>query len=127
VKIIKNKKYAQIKLNPLDGKSKAQALRIVNRQIIPNESIQGYFSDDAWQPIHEIWDAFNNAGLSWGITDSKYYPYENNPMGGKKWTAEINFTNNKGVPTKIYVYVTAAGAGTVEDPLSRYDVTAYAG
>ena len=50
-------------------------------------------------------------------------------MGGKIWNIEINFTNNKGRPTKLHGTVTAAGAGagTREDPLSRYDITAYVG
>ena len=114
--------------NPLDGKSNAQARDIVNRRIIPQEQIKGFFSDESWQGIQQIWDAFERAGLNWNMAGSDYYPaHGGNPMGGKVWKIEINFTNNRGKPTKLYGTVTAAGAGTVEDPLSRYDITAYVG
>jgi len=128
MKIIETKKYSQIKTNPLDGKSNQQARLIINRKIIPQEQIKGVFSDDSWQGVQQVWNAFNEAGLDWDIMGSDYYPSsEGNPMGGKIWKIEVNFTNNKGRPTKLYGNVTAAGAGTVEDPLSRYDITAYVG
>jgi len=127
MKTIKTQKYAQIQSNPLDGKSNQQARTIV-RKVIPAAQIQGFFSDESWEGIKQIWNAFDNAGLSWGIMKSDYYPsFDGNPMGGKNWDVEINFTNNKGKPTKIYVKVTAAGAGSVEDPLSRYDITVTVG
>jgi len=126
MKIIKTQKYAQINPNPLDGKSNQQARNLVNRRIIPQEQIKGFFSDDSWQGIQQIWNAFNEAGLNWDIMDSNYYPTsDGHPMGGKIWYIEINFTNNKGRPTKLNGTITAAGAGTVEDPLARYDITAY--
>jgi hypothetical protein len=128
MKIIKTKKYAQIIGNPLDGKSNQQARVIINRKIIPQEQIKGFFSDDSWQGVKQIFDAFNYAELDWDITGSDYYPsHDGNPMGGKIWVIEINFINNKGKPTKLYGNITAAGAGTPEDPLSRYDITAYVG
>ena len=126
MKIIKTEKYAQA-TDPLYGKSKQQAIAIVNRKIIPQEQIKGFFSDDSWQGVQQIWNAFNQAGLDWNIAGSDYYPNGNNPMGGKIWKIEINFINNKGKPTILYGTVTAAGAGTMEDPLSRYDITAYVG
>ncbi len=125
---IANKKIAQVKSNPLDGKSNQQARNIINRKIIPQEQIKGFFTDDSWQGIQQIWNAFNTAGLDWNIMGSDYYPTDSgNPMGGKIWQVEVNFINNKGRPTKLGGTVTAAGAGTVEDPLSRYDITAYIG
>jgi len=127
MKIIKTEKYAQVNPNPLDGKSNQQARTIVNKKIIPQDAIKGFFSDDSWQGIQQIWNAFNAAGLDWNINGSNYYPNGDNPMGGKIWNIEINFTNNKGRPTTLHGTVTAAGAGTVEDPLSRYDITAYVG
>jgi len=127
MKIIKTKKYAQLVGNPLDGKSNQQARNIVNRKIIPQEQIKGFFSDDSWQGVQQIWNAFNQAGLDWNIMGSDYCPNGNNPMGGKIWNIQINFTNNKGRLTTLHGTVTAAGAGTVEDPLDRYDITAYVG
>jgi len=125
MKIIKTKKYAQAHPNPLDGKSNAQARAFVNRKVIPHDAIAGMFSDEGWDGIRQIWTAFDQAGLDWNIAKSDYYPNGDNPMGGKIWNVEINFTNNKGRPTVLRGTVTAAGAGTVEDPLARYDITAY--
>jgi len=112
--------------NPLDGKSNQQARNLVNRKIIPQDSIRGFFSDDSWEGVRQIWTAFDNAGLNWGVTDSNYYPTsDGHPMGGKTWNVEIKFTNNKGKPTVLGGIITAAGAGTVEDPLGRYDIVVY--
>ena len=127
MKIIKTNKYAQI-TNPLNGKSNQQARTIINRRIIPQEQIKGMFSDDSWQGVQQIWNAFSEAGLDWDIVDSNYYPTnDGHPMGGKIWNIVVNFINNKGKATTLHGTVTAAGAGTVEDPLSRYDITAYVG
>ena len=44
----------------------------------------------------------------------------------KIWSFEIHFLNNIGKEGKaavIHGNITAAGAGSVEDPLDRYDVT----
>ena len=124
----KRRKIAQVRPNPLDGKSNQQAKVIVNRKIIPQDKIKGFFSDDSWQGVQQIWNAFSEAGLDWNLNGSDYYPTnEGQPMGGKIWKIEINFTNNKGKLTTLYGTVTAAGAGTREDPLSRYDITAYVG
>jgi hypothetical protein len=38
---------------------------------------------------------------------------------------QINFINNKNKPTTLYGRIQASGAGTIEDPLSKYDITAY--
>jgi len=123
-----NYKKAQVKPNPLDGKSNQQARVIINRKIIPQEAIKGFFSDESWQGVQQIWNAFSEAGLDWNIMGSDYYPTnDGHPMGGKIWKIEINFTNNKGKFTTLHGTVTAAGAGTTEDPLSRYDITAYVG
>ena len=45
------------------------------------------------------------------------------PPQGKRWTFEINFTDNTGKPKKIFGNLTAAGAGSVQDPLEKYDIT----
>ena len=44
----------------------------------------------------------------------------------KTWKYEIPFVNQNGKPDQVYLAITAAGAGSVEDPLDVYDVTAYA-
>lgn len=117
-------KKAQMISNPLDGKSNQQARTIVTK-MIPYDSLKGFFNDKDWSGIKQIWNAFKS--LDWQIISSDYYYDNNNPTSrmpaGKKWRFEISFNNNKGKPSKLYGTVVAAGAGTVEDPLSRYDIT----
>jgi hypothetical protein len=43
----------------------------------------------------------------------------------KEWKISIPFTNNKGKPVALVGQIIAHGAGTVQDPMSRYDITAY--
>jgi len=123
-------KIAQARPNPLDTKSNQQAKSIVNK-LIPHQQLQGIFRDQYWKPINAIWNAFNTAGLDWQMTGSDYFKNSQDPTQqmptGKKWLFEINFTNNKGKKTKLYGNVIASGAGTVEDPLSSYDVVAVVG
>lgn len=117
-------KKAQTISNPLDGKSNQQARAIVTK-MIPYDSLKGFFNDKDWSGIKQIWNAFKS--LDWQIISADYYYDNNNPTSrmpaGKKWRFEISFNNNKGKPSKLYGTVVAAGAGTVEDPLSRYDIT----
>jgi hypothetical protein len=41
----------------------------------------------------------------------------------KIWKFEVKFVNNRDKDDVLYGRITAAGAGSVEDPLERYDVT----
>jgi len=59
--------------------------------------------------------------LDWNIQKAEY-DHKNSPPTYKIWYIEINFTNKAGKPQKIFGNVTAAGAGTVKDPLDAYDV-----
>ena len=43
----------------------------------------------------------------------------------KTWYVQVDYNDKRGRPQSIYGRVRAAGAGTVEDPLSRYDIVAY--
>ena len=43
----------------------------------------------------------------------------------KEWQISIPFTNNKGRSAQLVGQITAHGAGSVEQPLDRYDITAY--
>ena len=134
-KIISSKKYLNKKaqtntLNPLDGKSNQQARTIVNK-LIPHDKISGFYSDKDWSNVNQIFKTFNQYGLDLQIISADYYKDHNNPTSqmpvGKKWKFEISFNNNKGKLTKLYGTVVAAGAGTVEDPLSKYDITVQVG
>ena len=112
--------------NPLDGKNNQSARNFVNK--ILSAHSKGFFSDEDWGEIHKIWNAMNAAGLDWNTTDNKYIKDPTRPMDmpiSKEWRFEVRFTNNNQRPTILYGVATAHGAGSVEDPLGRYDITAY--
>lgn len=112
----------------LDGMPRRKVVDLVNK-VIEKSHLGGFFSDQYWKPINGLWKNFEKAGIPVGITKSDY---EHESMGGQRmpvrkvWRFEVEFLNDKGRPTTVYGQVVAAGAGSVADPMEKYDVTAYA-
>ncbi len=117
---------------PIDGKSKTNAKNWVLGKI--NKHTKGFYSDQYWTPIHAIWKDFDALRINWHMTESHYESEMITFSDGgrhsvpirKIWSFEIDFLNNigkDGKAAKIHGRITAAGAGSVEDPLDRYDVT----
>lgn len=104
-----------------------KVVQMVNA-VIDRAPLKGMHRDEYWRPVQALWKAFDKAGIPWSISKSEYQ-YES--MGGERvparkvWRFEIPFTSDRGRPGIVYGQVVAAGAGSVEDPLSVYDVTAY--
>lgn len=114
---------------PLDGLSRRKAVSLVNA-ILERAPTAGFFRDEYWLGVKAVWKALERENLSFGITKSDY-EYESGEAHGrlpirKVWLFEIAFTNDKGRPDTVYGRVVAGGAGSVEDPLARYDVVTYA-
>ena len=84
----------------------------------------GIFSDEYWNGVKRVWDALDNVckrdGLVWAIEGSKYDTDDNGSLCRKTW----QFSVSDGQRQSIGVVV-AAGAGSVSDPLSKYDVVSY--
>jgi len=109
-----------IKTAQITGVSKQSLKNKIYKVIGPN--IKGFFNDQSWEAIrNNIWNVLDKMGLDWSMTDASYDG--NVPPQSKTWKFEIDFTNNKGRPDKLYGNVVAAGAGSVSDPLDRYDIT----
>lgn len=80
------------------------------------------YSDEYWTPVHSLFKDFERSGIKYHLTSSGY----NNSHGNatrKEWHGEIHWTNNKGKEEMIYFIFTAAGAGSVQDPMDKYDLT----
>jgi len=89
---------------------------------ILSDNSKGIFSDECWEPINNIWKALTAAGFDYTIWDCHYSDRAlNNLDTGKRWKFFI--TLEKGKP--IYGVIYAAGCGTLNDPLCKYDITAY--
>lgn len=111
----------QITPNPLDGKSKKSAKNYLYKLVEPYT--KGIYSDSYWQPIQAIWKSFTDNNLEWEMTrSSQYFKDEKGNPIRKEWYFKISFLNNRQRLTEIVGTITAAGAGTVQDPLDRYDV-----
>lgn len=108
----------------LNGMSNVQARRFVNKLL--KKHTQGYFNDENWRPIHKTFKELDNHSIDYSIEKTQYGKTPDGNPNSKTWEVEIEFTNNKSRNTKIYCRIVASGAGTVSDPLSRYDVVAYA-
>ena len=112
---------------PLDGKRKQQALKILYDATKPFTHNRLY-KDDYWEGPKNVWTKFDQMGLNWHIDKSEYRRGQKrmgqDPMldYSKVWWFTIYFDNQKGKQQKIPGYLTAAGAGSVADPLEKYDV-----
>ena len=108
----------------LDGMSKTTAKRNVNKLL--SRYVKGFFSDDYWRPVQNIFKAMDAAVINWEL-ESTLYRKDNdgNPIS-KEWKFVVYFENNRGKPNKMYGIIVASGVGA-SDPLSRYDVVAYIG
>ena len=112
--------------NPLEGKSNVAATSFVNKVLA--ELSRGLFSDNSWEQIHKIFNKLKELGLDVELISAKYGGQGDTSNGMpkyKEWQISIPFTNNKGRPTKLVGQITAHGAGSVEQPLDKYDITAY--
>lgn len=115
----------------LNGMKKPQAVKFVNGLLYRHT--QGFFRDEDWSGVKRgVWDVLDGQGIDYTITSSEYIKESASfPRGGmptaKQWKFEILFQNDKGKMTTLYGVVTASGAGSVEDPLEKYDIVAYVG
>lgn len=122
--------------NPLNGKTNDQARKIV-RNVVDKPS-KGLFKDDNWEGPRAILMALRSAGIDFTANGGEYKvspamkelwmgKQGTPPNNYKEWKLEINFINAKSKPTILYCIMTAHGAGTVQDPLSKYDLSVIVG
>ena len=95
--------------------------RKINKEI---SGTPGIFSDDNWEAVYKVLARLTRAcemhGLEWVMNNTRYFHDENGNPCRKVWTFTV--TDGRRESTGVII---AAGAGTVADPLCRYDVVAY--
>ena len=114
---------ASLESPSLDGMTKRQATRKVNDILSKNS--KGIFSDESWVPVNKIWNELRADGIDFNTTGAEYLKNEHGVSTGKQWKFQVSFINEKGRNTILYGTVTASGCGSVESPLSRYDLVSY--
>lgn len=105
----------------LDGKSKPAAKKAL--YAILGNRFNGFFSDQGWRPVKWFYDEMNRKGIDWKSRDNFYSKDKEGRPNKKTWRLEISFMDNKGKVRTLYGNIIAAGAGSVDDPLKRYDLT----
>ncbi len=82
---------------------------------------RGIFSDEYWLPVRMIFEKLSALeGFDWSIDRAFYVHSDDQVPIGKRW----HFTVTDGKRSSEGVII-AAGCGTFEDPLSKYDIVAY--
>lgn len=109
--------------NALNGLKNAQARKFVSKIIFPYT--RGFWKDDSWRGVHDIWKVLDDAGVDWHLVDSFYGHDEKGMPNSKTWKFEVEFKNDRGRPTTLHGICVASGAGPIGDPLSRYDIVCY--
>ena len=107
----------------LNGMKNREARKFVNELL--QRHTKGIFRDNSWQPIHKTFKELARHSIEYVIQKAEYLKEHGIPTS-KVWSFEIEFFNEKGRKTTLYGRIVASGAGSVKDPLDRYDVTAYA-
>ena len=101
--------------------SKPTAVRKLYK--ILGRSTAGFFSDESWQAVHKVFDLLKQAGVYYTLTRTEYQKNDQGVPSSKTWWLEVSFLNPAGKEQTIHSYIVAAGAGSVRDPLDRYDLT----
>jgi hypothetical protein len=107
----------------LNGMKNREAKKFVNNLL--HRHTKGFFNDDYWQPITKTFKELSRHGIEYVIEKTQYLKNDDGAPSAKIWSFTIEFYNDKSRKTTLYGTITASGAGTVADPLSRYDVVAY--
>jgi hypothetical protein len=81
---------------------------------------RGMFRDRYWTPIHAVFKEMESLGSPVSLVSSEYQLEDGVPVR-KVWRGEIAADDGM-----VYFTMTAAGAGSVHEPLEVYDVVGYA-
>ena len=119
--MIKRKKPLQ--LTGIDGLSKTAAKNRVNKILAENS--KGIFSDQSWAAVHKVFAALEAAGINYATASTEYGHDSSGTPNSKTWKFEVYFTDNRSKDIVLHGSLVACGAGSVADPLDRYDIAVY--
>ena len=116
-----------LKANPpsqLDGMDRRAGMNLINK-VIQSAKLNGIFHDDHWEPVQRIWSAMTKAGFDWNLEKNWYDKDKEGNPSAKTWTFQVEWKDKAGKTQVAHGRVVASGAGSVKEPLDRYDVVAY--
>ncbi len=104
---------------PLNGMSNERARKFVAK-IARSGYHNGIYNDDFWDGKNGILKALGDAGIDYDLISAQYSPEF--PNTWKEWKLKFTFDNDRGIQKEMIGTIIAAGAGSVEQPLDRYDM-----
>ena len=105
-------------LNPLDGKTNAQARKIAFN-IMNAANKKNTYSDTYWEGPNQVFKALALSGLDFDHVSNRYGA----GMKYKEWKITVKFINNNKIETTMHGTVTAHLFGPTSDPTQSYDMT----
>jgi len=111
-------------ISAINEMSKQRAKTYVNK--LMDKHSKGIFSDEYWSPVQNIFKDLSEANIDYVVDKAEYKKDDKGIPTSKRWNLTINFTDKNGKDQKLTALIIASGAGSVEDPLDKYDVVAYA-
>jgi len=106
----------------LDGKTKQQAIKYIYKKM--GRLGSKIYKDDYWLAVKEFWTLLDNMNAPYMMRGSKYMKDKDTGLPTSKiWEFRITISDKQGKTKTIDGEVTAHGAGSVKDPLDKYDIT----
>ena len=107
-----------------NAKSKQTAKNIIYRNI--ENLTKGIFRDQNWSNVRRIWNRLEQLGLEVNV-EVKNGGYFNDRMtkevSGKKYYFDFEYVNIEGKNFRFQGELICSFCGTVEDPMSAYDIS----
>ena len=82
--------------------------------------VKGHFKDENWSNVKKVFDAISDLGvnLNWYVENGGY-SYD---LSSKTYKFDINFVNFQEKEFQFHGQLICCFCGTVEDPMSTYDM-----
>lgn len=125
-----NKIAMNIVNNQLDNdlyfaKSKETIKRRIHKKI--ENLIKGIFHDTAWQHVNIVFDAIREMGIDLNVEvrNGGYYNHDDGNIGGKVYNFDFQIINFENKKFEFKGQLTCDFCGTIDDPMSAYDMAFY--
>ena len=123
INVISPSVIGNVAIKNINGMYKLKAIKYLYKLLTSGDVTKKIHKDNNWQPIHDMFTKLKNSGVNYVIKDTKYIKNDSGNPISKIWDCELKYMNDNIRETTIYMRITAAGAGSIQDPLEQYDIT----